>query len=184
MKHLIRLITVLTLLLMNSCADRVDQRWGAFPLSEETDFAQMADQIKKNPAAWAEAAAFLDRPDLAKLPLGRHDLASGVYANIQEYRTKETSHYERHEAFVDVQVVLSGLEQIMIAPREALTGREGAYDPQKDIEFFADAAECRSARADSMHWVVLFPSDGHMPCMTLGEPSDIRKIVVKIPYIK
>ena len=171
-------------ILLASCGGSdIARLWTSLPVSPETDANQLALQIKANPAQWKAAADFLSRSDLDTLALGRYELTpEGTYANTQEYETKDSSKYEAHRAYIDIQVVLSGREQIFVSPLKDLSGCLQEYDTEKDIEFWALSSASRAVPADSSHWVILFPSDAHMPCMTLEEPSFIRKVVVKVPY--
>ena len=154
----------------------------SLPVSEFSDGAQLAASIKARPAEWKAAAEFLSREDLDTLPLGRYELTpEGSYANIQEYNTRAEGDYELHRAYVDVQVVLSGNELIYVAPRASVQECTQQYNAEKDIEFYASSNEETIVPADRDHWVVLFPSDAHKPCMTAGtEPIHIRKVVVKV----
>lgn len=179
------IMTVSSILLAACAGNQVARQWAALPISEDTDAQQLAACIKANPADWKAAADFLSREDLGSLPLGRYDLTeSGAYANIQEYTTKDSSKYEAHRKYIDVQVVVSGREQIFVSALEDLSDCLQEYDAAKDIGFWAVSSNSRSVLADSDHWVILFPSDAHMPCITLEEPSAIRKVVVKVPYSK
>ena len=178
-----QLLIMLSSLLLASCAgNQVERQWAALPVSEETDAGQLAECIKTSPEEWKAAADFLSREDLSSLPLGRYDLTpAGTYANIQEYDTRSVGKYEAHRAYADVQVVLSGEEYIFIAPLDALQDRLTDFDEEKDIEFFASTSSERAVLADRTHWVILFPSDAHNPCMSRGEsPVHVRKVVVKV----
>ncbi len=186
MKSSIFAVMSISSMILASCAgNAVARRWASFPVSPETDVQQLVEQIKARPAEWQAAADFLSRADLDTLALGRYELTeSGTYANIQEYTTKDASKYEAHRDYIDVQVVLSGKEQIFISALGDLSDCLQAYSADKDIEFWAASSHPRAAVADASHWVILFPSDAHMPCMTLESPSSIRKVVVKVPYSK
>lgn len=163
----------------------VAKMWAELPLSDATDGIQLAQQIKANPAEWKAAAEFLTGNDLMSLGLGRYEITQeGTYANVQEYETKDSSRFEAHRNYIDIQVVVSGREHIFVSSLKDLSLCVREYDPVADIEFFATSADSRPVLADSSNWVVLFPSDGHMPCISAGEPSFIRKIVVKIPVKK
>lgn len=182
MKHPF-LIMALSATLLSACAGNdAAKMWATLPVSEFSDGAQLAASIKACPAEWKAAAEFLSREDLDELPLGRYDLTpGGSYANIQEYETRSEGNYELHRAYVDVQVVLSGEELIYVAPRSCVQDCCQEYDAGKDIEFFTAADEALHVPADRAHWVVLFPSDAHKPCMSAGpEPVHIRKVVVKV----
>lgn len=170
-------------MLLTACAGNEAARiWATLPVSEHSDAAQLAASLKARPAEWKAAAEFLSREDLDSLPLGRYELTpEGSYANIQEYDTRFAGDYELHRAYADVQVVLSGEEVIQVAPRTSVQECTQPYDAEKDIEFYASSGEDVAVPADRSHWVVLFPSDAHKPCMSAGtEPVHIRKVVVKV----
>ncbi|MBO4595970.1 MAG: YhcH/YjgK/YiaL family protein [Bacteroidales bacterium] len=157
------------------------QIWAAFPLSEENDAAQLAEQLKNNPEEWAAAAEFLKRPDLDSLPAGRHEITAHSFAAVSEYDSRAEGKYEAHKDYADIQLILEGAENIWIAPIDAATERLSDYDPVKDIEFFGAAShDERAALADRKHWVILFPSDLHKPCIAIDKPVHIHKIVVKV----
>ena len=87
-------MTISAMLLSACSGSDTARKWAALPVSGETDAKQLAAQIQANPAEWAAAAAFLSRPDLDTLALGRYELTdNGTYANIQEYDTKDSSTY-------------------------------------------------------------------------------------------
>ena len=186
MKHKLFIMTISAALLASCSGNKVAEQWAKLPLSPETDAAQLAAQIKANPGDWEAAAQFLQREDLASIELGKHQLTeNGCFANVQEYNTKLESNYEAHKDYIDIQVVLAGKEHIFVAPIADAAERLTDYDPVKDIEFFASAANEKPVLADKDNWVILFPLDAHMPCMTIGEePTPIRKIVIKVPFVK
>lgn len=185
MKLKLFIIMALSASFLASCAgNKAAEQWAKLPLSQATDEAQLAAQIKANPEDWAAAAKFLSH-DLSKAELGRHELTEhGCYANIQEYTTKTASKYEAHKEFIDIQVVLAGKEHIFVAPVELAKERLSDYNPEKDIEFYAAADGEKAVLADKDNWVILFPSDAHMPCMAIDEPAPIRKVVIKVPFVK
>lgn len=154
------------------------------PLSSCTDDQMLQKQINALPDEWQAAYDFLKSEDLSSLPLGRIDLTpNGTYANVQEYETKKCADFEAHQAYVDVQVVVSGREIIVWAPICRLSDQTGPYSMESDIVFFSTASECQDIVADKDCIAVFFPEDGHKPGMSLPEgPGKVRKIVVKIPY--
>ena len=155
--------------------------WASAPLSSATDFDQMAEQIAANPDEWAAAIKFLKENDLATIALGRHDITGKTYANVQEYTSKTENGYEAHELYIDVQVVISGQENIFVAPLDKAFDITKEYDSQSDCVLFADASEPRAVLADPENWVVLFPNEAHKPGMAINAPAPIKKVVVKIP---
>lgn len=158
----------------------------SLPLSADINKVLLQQQIKANPEQWEAAFDFLKDNDLMELSLGCHDITvEGTYANVQEYTTKEVSQFEAHKDYIDIQVVVRGEEYIYVSDIKNAEGIAQVYDKAKDIEIYSSAKNVKAIVADPDNWVVLFPSEAHEPCMVKdGKASQIRKVVVKIPYIK
>ena len=156
------------------------------PLSPATDFVTLEEQIKKNPVQWKAAVDFLMKSDLMKLSAGRHEITTdGVFANVQEYETKDEARYECHRKHIDIQCVVSGTEHIYVANIGKVSDPVAEFNDKKDIQFFTTASEHTKVLAGKDSYVVLFPHEAHKPCMNVdGQHSHIRKIVVKIPFIQ
>ena len=156
------------------------------PLSHATDFVTLEEQIKKNPVQWKAAVDFLMKSDLMKLSAGRHEITTdGVFANVQEYETKDEAKYECHRKYIDIQCVVSGTEHIYVANIGKVSDPVAEFIDKKDIQFFTTASEHTKVLAGKDSYVVLFPHEAHKPCMNVdGQHSHIRKIVVKIPFIQ
>lgn len=138
-----------------------------------------------NPASWQAALKFLKESDFNSMNLGRYELADdGTYANIDEYLTKDTAHFEAHRKFIDIQYLAKGKEYIYVTPIDKKRNREVThYDDTKDITFF-DEDNYTKHLLLSDNFLVLFPSDGHKPCMKVDSNEVVRKVVVKIPISK
>ena len=156
------------------------------PLSPATDFVTLEEQIKKNPVQWKAAVDFLMKSDLMKLSAGRHEITTdGVFANVQEYETKDEARYECHRKYIDIQCVVSGTEHIYVANIGKVSDPVAEFNDKKDIQLFTTASEHTKVLAGKDSYVVLFPHEAHKPCMNVdGQHSHIRKIVVKIPFIQ
>jgi YhcH/YjgK/YiaL family protein len=134
-------------------------------------------------AAWQKAFAFLRglSPDT---PTGKYVLdGTLMYAGIDVYATKtrETAKLETHRKYVDIQVLLSGAEVIDVYPKSSLTVNE-PYDPGRDAEFY-HVPETAPVRAELTpgRFLVFFPDDAHMPCLSVGSArQSVKKVVVKI----
>ena len=139
----------------------------------------------RNASEFCQAIEFLRTftPDIAE---GKHVLKEGlIYANVQEYESKIESSYEAHREYVDIQCVVSGEEYIYVADIADVNEPQGEFDVKKDIQFFRSADNSRKVLTDKDNYVILFPKDAHQPCMAIdGKPGHIRKIVVKVPYVK
>jgi YhcH/YjgK/YiaL family protein len=130
-------------------------------------------------ARLTRAIRFLERPDLATLADGRHEIdGDAVYAVVQRYTSKPPGdgRWEAHQHYADVQVVVDGRERIGYGPLAAFA--RGAYDPAKDVEFLTgDGPFVQVAAGD---FVVLWPGEVHMPGIATDKPAPVTKVVVKI----
>lgn len=142
------------------------------------------EQNVLNPNSWAVALKFLQESDFNAMELGRYALAEdGTYANIEEYTTKDSSHFEAHRKFIDIQYLANGQEYIYVTPLEhEISQQVTPYNEARDIEFF-DKDSYSKKLLSSDNFLVLFPSDGHKPCMKVDENMKVRKVVVKIPVV-
>jgi len=137
----------------------------------------------RNASEFCQAIEFLRTftPDSEN---GKHVLKEGlIYANVQEYTPKDISEgmVEYHREFVDIQTLLSGVENIYYVPTAALTEKI-PYDSEKDYGMYEfAAAEATACKLEPGNFVLLFPGEGHMPCIAIGEnPAPVKKVVLKI----
>jgi YhcH/YjgK/YiaL family protein len=110
------------------------------------------------------------------------ELADGVYAIEQVYRTKPRSKgfFESHRRYIDVQVIVAGAELMEVEDISRLTVSQ-AYDAERDFGKYADppAASRLVMRAGDV--AVFYPVDGHRPMLQRADrPELVRKIVVKV----
>ena len=125
---------------------------------------------------------FLERPGLATLPLGRHDIeGDSVYVLLQKPMTRPPAEgkFESHQKYIDIQFLIAGEEVIGLAPVESLKVTT-PYDEAKDIAFYAVAEKFQKISLKPGQFAVLFPADGHMPLCPAGQPMEIYKAVVKV----
>jgi YhcH/YjgK/YiaL family protein len=128
------------------------------------------------------ALAWVAATDLTKLPVGRQEIdGDNVFALVSEYKTKAMADgkWETHRRYLDLQCVLSGIEQIGYAPASTLAG--GDYTPDKDITFLTGTGNF--IVAEPGRFMLLWPDDAHMPGMAIGESVPVRKVVVKIRMV-
>ncbi len=184
MKSFIAQLSVILIAMCTvSCASDCLKAWQSLPLHSDTDQAQLKEQIAADPAQWQAVYDFVTGNDLAALSLGRHEIGTGgAYANVQEYQTKVENVFEAHRDYIDVQIIVSGEENISVADLPDALDCTMEYDKGRDCVLYATASKIRSFDADSSAWFVFFPSDLHRPGVARdGVPSPVRKVVVKIP---
>jgi biofilm protein TabA len=156
--------------------------------------ATLRSQAPVRPA-FTEAFAYVEellRPEsaagfrLAALAPGKSnkiELGRGVFAIEQVYETKPRSEgfFESHRACIDLQVIVSGEELMEVVDVSRITVRE-AYDPERDLITYRDAADASTLRLRAGEAAIFFPVDVHMPSLRVHDSAAVvRKTVVKIP---
>lgn len=128
---------------------------------------------------FAPAFEFLCREDLQQFPVGKYEIdGERIYATVAKEpgRRSEGALLESHEKYIDIQLVLAGTDTMGWKPRSLCSEPTHEYDPQADIQFFADRPDAWVAVVGGA-FAVFFPQDAHMPLIS-AEP--IHKVVVKI----
>jgi YhcH/YjgK/YiaL family protein len=128
---------------------------------------------------FAEAFEFLARPDLKDLPAGTCPIdGKRVYAMIAKGagRRRDEGRLEIHERYIDIQVVLSGTDEMGWKPRSACRVAAGAYDAAKDMQLFTDPPEAWVA-VQPGRFAIFFPADAHLPMVS---PGELHKVVIKV----
>lgn len=143
------------------------------------DVLENADRYAVLNRGFAEAMAFLRRPDLKDLPVGKYAIdGEHVYAMVSKNpgRRREDALLEAHEKYIDIQLVLAGTDDMGWKPRRLCKEPSGEYDQTADVQFFLDAPEAWIATRSGA-FAIFFPDDAHMPLIANGQ---LHKVVVKV----
>lgn len=109
-----------------------------------------------------------------------------TFANVDEYTTKEHSNckLEAHKKYIDIQLLLDGVEELDWVDIQGLEVSE-EYDEARDVMFFAQSdAILNRVILKKGNFVLLYPHEAHQPQMAYNnQPSNVKKVVVKIPVI-
>ncbi len=126
-----------------------------------------------------QVAEYVKNTDLKSLETGKHVLENGVYLMVQEYTTKDIANgkFEAHRKYIDIQIILEGAEIMGYAPL-AILQTESEYDENGDFQMFSGQGSLLQVSKD--YFAIFFPEDGHMPGVGT-QPTEVRKIVVKVP---
>lgn len=119
------------------------------------------------------------KPDIEK---GVYELSPRVKAIVSEYTTKEVNEngYESHKKFIDIQYLLKGNEIICFLPLEYLKETK-AYKKEIDAAFYEEIKVCpQNLLIGNEYFAIFYPQDGHMPCLRLNTPDEVKKVVLKI----
>jgi biofilm protein TabA len=128
---------------------------------------------------FAKAFEFLSRPDLKELAKGRYEIHDeriyGIVAR-EPGRRKEDEQLETHERYIDIQMILSGIDEMGWKPKSLCMQPAGEYNQASDYQVFADEPDAW-VTVKSGSFVIFFPEDAHMPMISSG---NIHKVVVKV----
>jgi YhcH/YjgK/YiaL family protein len=126
-----------------------------------------------------KAVEFIRRSKLQDLPLGRHEIdGKRLYAIVgrDKARTRDQAKLEAHRKYIDIQIVLSGTDEMGWKSTPTCKKSEGPYDSEKDFENFLDAPDAWVAVGPGA-FVIFFPEDAHAPLVGVGE---LHKVVIKV----
>ena len=110
----------------------------------------------------------------------KHILSDNIYANVEEYTTKDVGYFEAHRDYLDIQILLSGEEIIEYTPLIGLKTKD-EYDKTRDIEFFFDGeSQITPIKLQKGLFTVLYPQDAHKPQLKFKSNMPVKKVVVKV----
>ena len=128
-----------------------------------------------------KALEYLKSIDLDRLELGKNVVNDWLYINVQEYMTKNLSEcrFESHKKYVDIQMMIHGIEAIETADIDKLE-IETEYSDENDVMFWKQKPnQMRSIIVDG-GYVILYPQNAHMPCVAVDKPVKVKKLVAKV----
>ena len=128
---------------------------------------------------FARAFAFLRDTDLLALEPGVHAVQGEQIFAIAEActgRTRMDAKLECHRRYIDIQLVLEGVDEMGWKPLAECVEPATEYDAARDIRFFNDAPTSWVATQPGS-FCLFYPDDAHAP---LVSDALIRKVVVKI----
>lgn len=119
-------------------------------------------------------------PDIST---GHYIIDGKAYANIDEYVTKPVSEckFEAHKKYIDIQMLLSGTEELDFIQTEGLKIAE-EYDTNRDVMFFENPSQKPDYLIlEPFKFAMIYPHEAHRPQMNIFDKSQkVKKVVVKI----
>ena len=128
---------------------------------------------------FARAFGFLNGIDLHALEPGKHIVqGEQIFAIVEACpgRSRADARLECHRRYIDIQLVLEGVDEMGWKPLAGCVEPATEYDAACDIQFFKDAPASWIATPPGS-FCLFFPDDTHAP---LVSTEWIRKVVVKI----
>lgn len=129
--------------------------------------------------AFKAAADFVCSTDLGTLSPGRHEVEGNrLYVSVSKGpgRKRDEGKLEIHKEYIDIQIVLDGVDEMGWKPSPACSHPDAEYSEEKDIQFFRDEPDAWIA-VHPGHFVIFFPEDAHLPLISAGF---IHKAVIKV----
>ncbi|MBK8052421.1 MAG: YhcH/YjgK/YiaL family protein [Saprospiraceae bacterium] len=127
-----------------------------------------------------EAFNYIRTTDFNEMPDGKFEIADGLIGILSKApgKIKEASlsKFECHDKNIDIQLCIKGQETFGWKPRSTCKLRNGEYNEEKDVQFFADSPDMFFELSDDQ-FVIFFPEDVHAPMIGNG---DIKKLVIKV----
>lgn len=188
-------VLLLALLIMScgqqNTSEKVAEDWvqnGAWRdgLQEKPDTSINAltfyTQYHKHKAWWDKAFTFMNKDDLATMPIGKYPIVGDtVYATIAEYTPKDTSEikWEAHRKYADIQFLTKGEEKIGLASAADLD-EIVPYNTENDAANYAGPGTYFNARPGT--FFIFFPGQAHRPNLKTNDQDTamVRKIVIKM----
>jgi YhcH/YjgK/YiaL family protein len=149
------------------------------------DVATFYDQYQKNPAMYDSIFTWLASIDPVQIAAGKSVMTwSHALANVQdlELRPTEKCRIEQHRDHIDLQWDVTGTERYGLVRDTTLLEPINQYKP--DVQNFKCRTDFRRIDSAPDRFLLFFPSDYHQACEIATQPETVRKIVVKIEYIR
>ena len=143
------------------------------------DLLERAARYRDLHPLFPQAFDWLAATDLSALPPGRHDIDGDrlfVIVEACDGRTRADARLECHRRYIDIQLVLEGIDEMGWRALADCEQPRTDYDAARDIRFFDDAPASWIATPAGA-FCLFFPDDAHAPLVSDGF---IRKVVVKI----
>jgi len=125
------------------------------------------------------AFEYIRNTDLHALAPGLYPIAGDDLFAIVEHvpgRTRADAQLECHRRYIDIQLVLEGVDEMGWKPLAECHEPVDDYSAEMDIRFFRDTPASWIATPTGA-FCIFFPEDAHAPLVSSGS---IRKLVLKI----
>lgn len=113
---------------------------------------------------------------------GRVELrGDDVFMNVMQFATQSPTEKkaEQHEQYIDIQCLLTGEERIQFGVVDSARQCEERH-VEEDYQLCREIADCQTITLRPGMFAVFMPGESHKPGCSVGEPQEIKKVVVKV----
>ena len=142
-------------------------------------FSSQSDRYAALHPLFPLAFDYIRNTDLLSLAPGRYPIIGEQLFVIVEKvqgRTREAAKLECHRKYIDIQLVLEGVDEMGWKALADCTQPVSDYSAEKDIQFFRDDPATWIATPPGA-FCIFFPEDAHAPLVSSGQ---VRKAIFKI----
>ena len=124
------------------------------------------------------ALEFMAKTDFTNIPIGKYELDDNIYYMVQQYDTNpDKTVAEAHKKYIDIQYIVKGEEIIAVAPIQT---EKKLVDAKEEKDVWHYECETQPVVLKDGDFMVLYPSDLHLPGKAVNEPSEVLKVVIKV----
>jgi YhcH/YjgK/YiaL family protein len=138
-----------------------------------------ADRYAALHPLFPRAFEFIRNTDLLSLAPGRYPvIGDDLFAIVENVpgRTRAEAKLECHRKYIDIQLVLKGVDEMGWRPLADCSQPASDYSVEKDIQFFLDVPASWIVTPPDA-FCIFFPEDAHAPLVSAGS---IRKVILKV----
>lgn len=113
---------------------------------------------------------------------GHYELrGDDIFMNVMTFATQlpMEKKAELHEQYIDIQLLLTGAERIYFGVAGSARQCE-AFHSEEDYQLCSQIADEQSVILQPGMFAVFMPGEPHKPGCAIREPSEIKKVVVKV----
>ena len=144
------------------------------------DTLENAERYNSIHPLFAKAFEYIKFQNLKALEVGKFDISGGLKGVVAEKEgmtaSESAAKFECHDKHIDIQLCISGIEQIGWRPRGTCSSLKGEYNLEKDVSFYNDAPDMHFQLTDNQ-FAIFFPEDVHAPMIGDGV---IKKMIIKV----
>lgn len=123
---------------------------------------------------------YLKKTDFTAVENGKYELAGDdLFAIVNSYDTepREVRKWEAHRKYIDIQYIVSGTEEMAVAPLHQMKTIQ-PYQAENDYALFEGTGHTITVPAG--FFTIFFPTDVHMPNLIHRQSCHVKKVVIKV----